>query len=70
MDGHNVVGVGELFVWLGLLTVNYIVIYLVVSNALKHSKMNLEINNLKNEVNNLRELLNQELTDKNSNKKD
>lgn len=69
MDGsHRVVGVEGLIIFLVLLVANYFLIYLIVSHVMKNSRLNIEINNLKNELKSLRELLIEEPTDT-SNKK-
>ncbi|MGM1048931.1 hypothetical protein SAMN05661091_5772 [Paenibacillus uliginis N3/975] len=71
MDGfHRVVGVGGLIVFLLILVANYLIVYLIVSNALKNSDLKLEINNLKNEIKDLKELLNKQPIETLSDNKD
>ncbi|GIP30127.1 hypothetical protein J23TS9_52570 [Paenibacillus sp. J23TS9] len=65
MNGsHQVVGVQGLILILALFIANYFIVYLIVSHVMKNSGLKLEIDHLKNEVKDLRELLNERLPDR------
>ncbi|KOP65307.1 hypothetical protein AMS62_08635 [Bacillus sp. FJAT-18019] len=51
------VGLDGLIVMLLLLVVNYLIVYLIVSEGIKNSGLKSDIITLKNEVENLRKLL-------------
>jgi len=53
----STVGFDGLIFMLLLLVVNYLIIYLIVSEGIKNSGLKSDINTLKNEVEHLKELL-------------